>query len=200
MEYEVSEDCFSQINVGNSLEVLRAITKVIQDYEMQSFDYAPMTSLTEFNQSMNETFESPIEDYHLESALTYAIDDITFNEERGYVSFNTRQNTHYSRTKIVLEYAVIGVDSQGHPKMGYVSRPKTYSEKFNQEHTVYIKASLEEIEQMKQNKTLIFDKFVRLVKEGRKAEYAVKAGYIQNEKNFQDGSSYEMSPDIEMVK
>lgn len=200
MEYEVDANYFNQIDSKNATEVLNAITKVIQDYEMQSFDYAPMTSLTKFNSAMNETFESPLQSYNLSSGLTYAIDDITFNEEQGYVSFDTRQNTNYSDTKVEMVYTIIGVDSNGHPKMGYRAQSKTYYEKFNEEHTIYIKASPEEIAQMKQDKSLIFDKFVTLVKEEKKTEYTVKAGNIQQEKAFDDASEYSMSRDIERGK
>lgn len=186
MEYEVDAAEFASVNAEDSVQVVNAITKVIQEYEMKSFDYAPMTSLTKFNNAMNKTFEIPIEGYKLSSGLTYAIDDITFNEQDGYVSFMTRQNVDYSKTttRIVMIY--------NGKKFMPVAQSHTDHEKFNQEHEIYVKASPEEIAVMKENPNLIFEKFVTVVNEGQKTEYTVRAGNIQSEKPFNDAPEYSM--------
>lgn len=186
LEYEVPASEFKDVDAKDSVEVLNAIAKVITEYEMKNFDYAPMKSLTSFNNAMNKTFESPIEGYKFSSGLTYAVEDITFNKQDGYVSFSTRQNVDYSKTttRTVLMYTG--------KSMVPVVQTHTDHEKFNQEHQIYIKASPEEISAMQADKSLIFEKFVNLVNEGQKTDYTVRAGNIQNEKPFNDAPEYSL--------
>lgn len=193
MEYVVESSEFDGVDAKNSAEVINAIAKVIAEYEMTSFDYAPMKSLDKFNNSMNKTFESPVNGYKLATGLTYAVDDITFNEKDGYVSFSTRQNTDYSKTTTEMVYMFIGTDTNGNAKWGFRPQVKTYHEKFNQEHVIYIKASEEEIALMKEDNSLIFDKFVELVNEGQKTDYTVRSVNIQTDKAFDDNSGFSLS-------
>ena len=186
LEYEVPASEFKNIDAKDSVEVLNAIAKVITEYEMKNFDYAPMKSLTSFNNAMNKTFESQLNGYKFSSGLTYAVENITFNEQDGYVSFLTRQNLDYSKTKTRIVMMYMG------KSMTPVVQSYNDHKKFNQEHEIFIKATPEEIAAMQEDKSLIFEKFVNLVNEGVKTDYTVKAGNIQNEKPFNDAPEYSM--------
>ncbi|MBE7074697.1 MAG: hypothetical protein E7376_01800 [Clostridiales bacterium] len=187
LKYDVPASEFAQIDAKDSVEVLNAIAKVVNEYEMKSFEYAPMKSLTEFNKTIGKTFESPLDGYNYSSNLTYSVKSITFNEQEGYVSFKTNQNVDYVKrvTRTTLVY--------NGKTMVPIVQTQYYHEKFNQEHEIFIKASPEEMQAMKEDKSLIFDKFIRVVKEEQKSEYVVKAGNIQNQKAFDDAPEYDMS-------
>lgn len=192
MEYVVGTDYFSEVDADNATEVINKVAEVVTNFEMVGFDYAPVKSLKDFNKAMGKVFESPIDGYHHSSSLTYAVEDLEFNEQEGYVSFNTRQNVKYSQTRMEMVYTVIGVDSNGNPKMGHRAQAKTYYESFNQSHQIYIKASPEEIAQMKQDKSLVFEKFIDVVNNDKKTEYTVRADNIEQGKMFDDSSDYSL--------
>ena len=192
MEYIVDCGYFSEVDADNSAEVINKVAEVVTNFEMVGFDYAPVKSLNDFNKAMGKVFESPIDGYHHCTSLTYAVDDLEFNEQEGYVSFNTRQNVKYSQTRMELVYTVVGVDADGHAKMGYRTQAKTYYESFNQSHQIYIKASPEEMVQMKQDKSLVFEKFIDVVNNNKKSEYTVRADSIEQGKMFDDSSDYSL--------
>ena len=192
MEYVVDAGYFAEVDAQDSTQVINKVAEVVTNFEMVGFDYAPVKNLNEFNRAMGKVFESPLDGYHHSTSLTYSIDDLQFNEQEGYVTFNTRQNVKYSQTRVEMVYTIVGTDSKGNIKMGYRAQPKTYYESFNQSHQIYIKASPEEIAQMQQDKSLVFEKFIQVVNNDQKTEYTVRADNIEQGKMFEDSSDYSL--------
>ena len=85
---------------------------------------------------------------------------------------------------------MVGVDSNGKPKMGWRTVIKTDYENFNQDYQIYIRVSPEEMKAMKEDPAKIFDKFVELVKSNNKEDITVRSVSVQTDKQFEDGSGY----------
>ena len=186
MEYEVYPIEFKDINEKDSIDVYNALTKVISEYEMKSFDYAPVSDLNKFNDALNQNFQQEIKNYDFSSGLTYAIDDIAFNEQEGYVSFITRSNVRYENINTTVNMMPT---PNGMYPMTRVNHDYDY---YYQTHEIFIKASPEEIQAMKNDKKLIFDKFVNVVSKNQTSEYRVKQVSNITEKEFNYNCGYSM--------
>ena len=190
LQYEVAPDVFKDIDANKSHEVINALSDVVKEYEMKNFSFAPMNNITEFNSKMGDVFESPVKNYKHHSSLTYKVNNLEFNEQEGYVSFCTKSNVKYYDTKNELQYVMVGVDSNGKPKMGWRTVIKTDYENFNQDYQIYLRVSPEEMKAMKEDPAKIFDKFVELVKSNNKEDITVRSVSVQTDKQFEDGSGY----------
>lgn len=192
LQYEVAEDVFKDLDATKSHEVVNALCKIVNEYEMKNFSFTPMNNVTEFNSHMGKVFESPVKNYKHNSSLTYKVNDIEYNEQDGYVSFKTKSNVKYSDTKTEMQYTIVGFDSNGNPRMGWRAVVKTDYEHFNQDYQIYIRVSPQEMQAMKEDPAKIFDKFVDLVQEGNKEDITVRSLSVQTDKAFDDGAGYSM--------
>ncbi|MBQ8844766.1 MAG: hypothetical protein IJ008_01975 [Clostridia bacterium] len=192
LQYRVGKEEFASVDSKKAEQVVEALNSVIQKYEMQKFSFAPMSNINEFNKQMGNVFESPVNGFRHCQSLTYKVDNIQYNEEKGYVSFCTTANTKYSKTTTEMRYMLIGTDSNGKPKMGWRVVPVTHYENFNQDHEIYLRATPEEIAAMKNDPSKIFDKFIEVVKSDNKNAITVRSVEINNDKLFNDNSGYTM--------
>lgn len=192
LQYRVGKEEFSSVDAKKAEAVVEALNSVIKKYEMQKFSFAPMSNVNEFNKQMGNVFESPINGFRHCQSLTYKVNNIQYNTEKGYVSFCTTSNTKYSKTTNEMRYMMIGTDSSGKPKWAWRVVPVTHYENFNQDHEIYLKATPEEIAEMQKDPSKIFDKFIEVVKTEDKNSITVRSAEIKNEKLFDDNSGYTM--------
>ncbi len=193
--YTIPATEFNGINAKDSTAVINSLTQVVPNYEIKDFSYAPVKDFNNLNGAVKSVLESPLDEYKTHSALVYGVDNLNFNYEDGYASFTTYEDTKYSRTRTELVWTVVGWDLEGNPQYGWAVQSVTDYEGFVQEHNMYVKASTEELDAMKEDNTLVFDKFVEAVKTGDKSLYTVQSVNVVKTTEFNTnllGTDYSM--------
>ena len=192
LQYEVERDVLNQINKNAAHQVINSLADIVNNYEMKNISFTPMTSVNDFNKCMGKLFNSPENGYNYVSNLTYKVENIKFDYENGNVSFNTLSNTKYCKKVNEAQYVIIGTNPDGSPKSGWKMVTKTYYKKLNQEYEVSVKATDEQLKEMENDHSKIFDKFVELVNENNKEDVIAKSVNTTTSKEFNDNSGYTM--------
>ena len=190
LQYEV-EDVFAGIDSSKADQVINKLNEIVQTYEISDFDCVLATKIDSVNKAMGKVFESPVDGFKHSNSLTYSVKGLSFNMEEGYYSFETMSNVRYSKSEPSVQM-MYRLGPNGKYSWQPVSTIKTYEEKFNEGHKVFVKASAEEMAQMQQDSSLAMDRFVELVNNNQKDRYTVSTTNIQAEKSFNDGAEYSL--------
>ena len=151
---------------------------------MTSYSYINVKDFNQLNNAVKSVLESPLDGYKTSSSLVYGVNNLTFNYEDGYASFTTYEDTKYSRTRTELVWTVVGVDMDGNVQYGWAVQTVTDYEGFVQEHNMYVKATAEELDAMKEDNSLVFDKFVESVNQKDKSNYTAQSVNVQKTTQF----------------
>lgn len=182
MEYEVECSFFENISKNSSAKLYKALNYIIQNYEMKNFSSVEVKSVDTFNNSVEQTLQGE-DGYTVHKSFTYGIDNLQFGSD-GIVSFDVRQNVDYKKTTIEMERYYNGMGYQ------YRSVSKTKHKDVNQSHKISIKVSEEEMSALKQDNSLVIDKFIELVETKNTSQYKVERLSSLEGKLFDDGISY----------
>lgn len=190
MEYNVECSFFQDISQDDTTKLYQALDYVIQNYEVKNYSSVAVNSINKFNNSVHENVKREEGNYDLSKSFTYGIDNLQIDEEKGTVSFDTRQNVLYTNqvTQIVPIY-------NGKSYI-YLPRTTTYSKYRNQSYRITIKATPEEIAEMKKDNSKVIDKFIVVVENKKTGEYSVEQLYNVEEKTFNDGVSQDIERDL----
>ena len=132
------------------------MSAVIQDKELENFEFSPVSSAQVVNDTLKDIVESPVENYNFNKGRAFSVGNVTINKEEGYASFEVKSNINYSRTVTEVTYGISSY-KDGKPQYGLVTRLKTYHEDYLHTHRVYVKTSENELTAMESDTSLIFD-------------------------------------------
>lgn len=184
LEYTFDKSLFDKIDSKDTVSALNKLSEIVENNEPISFSCVESKDLSTFNKSLTSVIDCPIANYKLYNGLVYSVSNMNFDEQKNYVSFLTKEDMEYSRTQTETTYGVTGVDANGNPKFGLVTRVKTYYENFFQASNVYIKVTDAEMDSMKQDSSLVFDKFTDVVKNNQKDQYVIQSVEVATENEF----------------
>ncbi len=196
--YEVDKNYFSELDSkSEKYEIINALAKIAEENDMTYLDVIPVSNLKSFNKSVTRSITSPIDDYGYSSGMVFGLSKPEFNEDEGYVMFQTKSYMEYSKTVTEVTYGITGVDADGNPQFGPVLVTKTYYEDFIQTTNVYVKASEEEMDAMKENNALVFDKFNELFENKEINNYTIQSVEVEKDLPFDTNMEDDASLDID---
>jgi len=190
VQYKVDSSTFSDVDEDDSVEVLNKLTEIVQTSEISNIDCVYVTDINEMNNAMSNLFECSNASYNYDSSLTYSVKNLKFNTEDNCFTFEAYSNVKYSKT--TTEYIRRYIKSGKSGSWKIIRTTETdYKESYETQQVV-VKATPEEIEQMKQDSSIALDKFIEVVNNKEKDSYFVKTIDVQSEKNFEDASEFSM--------
>lgn len=195
MSYTLDGKEFASINEKKQDEILKVLTTLVGKEEMKNFDFVAVSGVKKLNGVINSVSESPVKDYDFNKGLVFSLSDVKFDEEGGAISFNMRTYVEYANEETVLAPLPI-TDPDGMTTIIPTPIKKTNYEDFIHENVVAISVTSEEMNQMKQDNSLIFDKFVELVNSDSKDQFVVSQVSSEKPTKF-DTSMLEKIEDIE---
>lgn len=196
LKYLVDGKYFDEMSNASQEEVINTLALIVQNENFKSVSIQKVNNIKDLNSSMSAVTESPLKDFSMDKNFLYGIGNISFDEENNVASFSTKEASKFSKTTVTTSYGIVGINSDGTPRMGLVTTTNTEYKTFFLEHNILLKLSPEEMEAAKNDNSIIFDKFTEYVKNKEKDKYVVQESNIENENEF----SANMMDDVTLGK
>ncbi len=173
MSYNINESFFTGISEDDKSEIINALALAIEQSEMKDFSFVEVGNAVKLGDTLKSISESPVKDYKYDKGLVLSIEDVVFDEQEGYVSFQMKNHNKYCKTvtQMVPTYTYIN----GQMQLSYVVKTNYYYEDFVHTNDIYIRASSEQMEKMKEDSSLIFDTYALYVNNGQKDNYIINS-------------------------
>ena len=172
MSYTFDGENFSSINEKKQSDILKVLSSLIGKEEMKSFEFMPISSVKSLNGVVKSISESPLDEYDFNKGLVFSLSDVKFDQEGGNISFRIKTYSEFvNETTVLTPIPILGPDGV----TTIIPTPITnrnYAD-YIQENNVIISVSNEEMAEMLEDKSLIFDKFVELVSSEAKDQFAI---------------------------
>ncbi len=184
--YLVSDSYFqNEDELKSSADIINKFAEIIEKENYSSYSISNVKNLDSLNSTMREVTDCPIDGgYHPSGEnFLYGVSGVELSEADNVASFSTKELTKFSRTRTEVTYGIKGY-FDGKPQYGTIIRSVTDYESFFMEHNIYVKLTPEEMEQAKQDESIVFEKFAEYVKSGQKDKFVVQETNIMDSKQY----------------